>query len=165
MTSLVSATFETRMAAEHALRELERIGVSDTQISIVVTDNTRGDHFVMEDHSKADEGFAGGATAGGLIGAVLGAVTTAGTLAIPGLNLVVTGAMVGALAGLATGATTGGLIGALIGAGFNEHEAKIYDEEVRRGSVLMAVKPIDDKQHDRIEEIFKNDDQAYNLAA
>jgi len=165
MTSLVSATFETRMAAEEALRKLENIGVSDTQISIVVTDETRGDHFVMEDHSRADEGFAGGATAGGLIGAVLVALTAAGTLVIPGVNLVVTGALVGGLAGLATGATTGGLIGALIGAGFNEHEAKIYDEEIRKGAVLMAVKPLDSKQHDRIEEIFEEDEQAYNIAA
>ena len=164
MEHLVTATFKTHLAAEDALRNLELTGVNDSQISIVLTDETRKGGFNLETHSKADEGVAGGATAGGIIGAVLGALMAAGTIVIPGLNLVVTGALVGSLAGLATGATAGGLVGGLIGSGISEHEAKIYEKDVKNGAILIAVKAEDADQKKRVKELFERAD-AYNLAA
>jgi predicted phage tail protein len=164
MTSLVTATFKTRMAAEAALRSLETLGVTDDQISLIVTDETRGNSFNIETGSKIDEGAAAGATAGGIIGAVLGSLATATAIAIPGLNIVVAGTAVSALAGLGAGATAGGFIGALAGAGIPEHEAKIYENEIKNGSVLVAVKPENGEQKDQIKDIFERQD-AHNLAA
>lgn len=162
--SIVTATFKTRLAAEDALERLDAIGVAPDQISLVVTDATRGKSFNIETHSKVDEGAAGGATAGGIIGAALGAVAAAGVIIVPGLNLVVTGALAGSLAGLATGAVTGGLLGGLIGAGVTEHEAKIYENEIKSGAILMAVDAKSSDQKAEVKDILKQTD-AYNLAA
>lgn len=162
--SLVTATFKTRLAAENALRELEAIGVSDKQTALVLTDDTRGKTFQIKEGTKMDEGAAGGATAGGIIGALLGAMTTATAIAIPGLNVVVAGAAVSALAGLGAGALTGGFVGALVGAGIPEHEAKIYENSLKEGEILLAVEPRDKDQKKQIKDIFERVD-AYHLAA
>ncbi len=164
MEHLITATFKTHLEAEGALGNLETAGVNDSQVSVVITDEARRGAFNLETHSKADEGVAGGATAGGIVGAVLGALMAAGTIAIPGLNLVVTGALAGALAGLATGATAGGLLGGLIGAGISEHEAKIYEKDIKNGAILIAVKAKDGDQKKRVKEIFERANP-YHLAA
>ena len=164
MSKFTTATFKTRAAAEDVLRRLEAIGITDKQISLVSSDETRGRSFNLESHSQLDQGVAGGVTAGGLIGAALGAMAIAGTLVIPGLNVVVTGALVGSLAGLATGAVTGGVIGGLIGAGIPEFEAKVYEEEIRSGSVLLAVETENSAQKDSVKKILQSS-EAHNLAA
>jgi len=164
MTSLVTATFKTRTAAESALSSLEALGITDEQVSLIVTDETRGNSFNIETGSKLDEGAAAGATAGGIIGAILGSLATATAITIPGLNVVVVGSAVSILAGLGAGAASGGFVGALVGAGINEHEAKIYEDEIKNGSVLLAVKAENDDQKDQITDIFDRKD-AYNVAA
>jgi hypothetical protein len=130
----------------------------------MISDENRRNNFAIDTHTKADEGAAAGATFGGVVGAVLGAVLSAAVITVPGLNLVVTGALASGLAGLGAGAATGGLVGALIGAGIPEHEAKIYDEEVRKGSVLIGVEAVSADQKKRIKDIFERTN-AYNVAA
>jgi len=164
MTSHVTATFKTRQAAESALTQLDAIGIKDDQIGLVVSDETRGSSFNIEKDSKTDEGFATGASAGGIIGAVIGALSTATAMTIPGLNIVVTGVFVSTLAGLGAGAATGGLIGGLVGSGMSEHEAKIVEDEVKNGAILLAVKPESDAQKDKVKDILERED-AHNLAA
>jgi|AntRauTorcE11897_2_1112592.scaffolds.fasta_scaffold00239_6 uncharacterized membrane protein len=164
MKNLVTATFKTREDSLDALSRLESIGITDEQISLIVTDKTRGNTFNMESHSRVDEGTAAGATAGGLIGLMLGAMATAGTIVIPGLNLVVTGALAGSLAGLGAGAATGGLAGGLVGAGMTEHEAKLYVDEIKDGGILLAVRAADDDQKDLIRDTLE-EVECYHLAA
>lgn len=164
MTDLVTATFKTREAAEHSLRQLEAIGITDEQTALIVTDETRGKSFQIKEGTKMDEGAAGGATAGGIIGGLLGGLATASAIAIPGLNIVVAGAAVSALAGLGAGAVTGGLVGALVGAGIPEHEAKLYEDELKEGSILLAIEAKDSDQKDRIKDVLERED-AYHLAA
>lgn len=164
MSNLITATFKTRDAAVAAIHQMEAIGVTDEQISLVVTDETRGRSFNMKEGTKADEGAAAGATFGGIVGGVLAALAGAGALAFPGLNLVVSGAVVSGLAGAGAGAATGGLVGLLIGSGIKEHEAKIYEGELKTGAILIAVKPADREQAKRIEDILERGD-SYNLAA
>ena len=164
MSNLVTATFKTRQAAEHSLRQLETIGITDEQTALIVTDETRGKSFQIKEGTKMDEGAAGGATAGGIIGALVGALGTATAIAIPGLNVVVAGAAISALAGLGAGAATGGLIGALVGAGIPEHEAKLYEDALKEGSILLAIEAEDNDQKDKIKEILERED-AYHLAA
>ena len=164
MTKLVTATFKTREAAEHSLRQLEAIGVTDEQTALIVTDETRGQSFQIKEGTKMDEGAAGGATAGGIIGALMGALGTATAIAIPGLNIVVAGAAISALAGFGAGAATGGVIGALVGAGIPEHEAKLYENSLKEGSILLAIEAKDGDQKDKIKEILERED-AYHLAA
>lgn len=162
--SNITATFKTRTAAESTLQQLENIGVTDKQISLIMTDETRGNSFNIEENSKLAEGTATGATVGGVVGAVIGALSTATALAIPGLNIIVAGSIVSVLAGLGAGATAGGFVGALVGAGIPEHEAKIYEDEIKNGSVLISVEPKNDDQRESIKNIFERED-AYHLAA
>ena len=160
----VTATFKTRIAAEHALRKLEAIGITDEQTALIVTDETRGKSFQIKEGTKMDEGFAGGATAGGIIGSLLGAMGTASALAIPGLNIVMVGAAVSALAGLGAGAVAGGFVGALVGAGIPEHEAKIYENSLKEGSILLAIDTKDSEQKQKVKDILEEED-AYHMAA
>jgi predicted phage tail protein len=164
MSHRINATFKTKLTAEAVLLELERIGVTKDQISALMSDTSRGKVFNIESHTKAAEGTSIGAATGGIIGVILGGLATATAMAIPGLNIVVSGAMVSALAGLGAGAATGGLIGGLIGAGMTEHEAKLYENEIKNGAILISVEAIDSEQKDRIKEIFKRQ-EAHNIAA
>lgn len=164
MAKTITAVFETRSFMEDALRRLEGINVTDRQIGVVMSDKTHGKYFRLDTHSKADEGVAGGATFGGIVGGILAAVAGAGTLAIPGLNLVVVGSIVSGLAGVAVGAMAGGLVGGLVGLGIPEHEAKLYEGKLQTGSILLAVEARDDEQAKQIRDIFENS-QAYNIAA
>ncbi len=164
MSHIVTATFKNRQSYEDAIRRLEDIGVKHDQISMVVTDETRHNHFKIEDASKVDEGTAAGAAVGGLLGTALSLLTAAGVMVIPGVNLVVAGSLVAALAGLGAGAVTGGLVGGLIGAGIPEHEAKLYEEEIKSGGVLLAVRSRDDEEKRRIKRALEIS-EAYNIAA
>lgn len=152
--NLITGVFRDRMTAEQAMSSMENAGISHDQISLVMSDEARGNYFDIKESSKVDEGAAAGAGVGGLLGAIAGIAFAAGTIAIPGVNLVVTGALVSALAGLGAGATAGGLIGGLIGAGIPEHEAKVYEEEIKSGNVLVAVKCKDADQKITVQDIF-----------
>ncbi len=156
--ALISAVFSDRYSAEQAITQMETAGVTPDQISLVMTDEARGKHFSLKESSKVDEGAASGAGVGGLLGAVAGLALAAGTIVIPGANLIVTGTLISALAGLGAGATAGGLIGGLIGAGIPEHEAKLYEKEIKGGNVLVAVETENSDQKKSVENIFKNFD-------
>lgn len=152
----VTGIFRSRIAAEQAISQMEAAGVRDSQISLILTDEARSSNFRFVESDKSDEGAARGAGIGGLLGIIAGSVLSAGVIAIPGLNLVVTGTIVSALAGLGAGAVAGGLVGGLIGYGIPEHEAKIYEKEIKSGNVLVAVKPETSEQKKSIENIFRN---------
>lgn len=164
MSKRINATFKTKSAAEAVLRELEKIGITEKQVSAITSDESRGNSFNIESHTKAAEGTGIGAATGGVIGVVLGGLATATAMAIPGLNIVVSGAIVSALAGLGAGAATGGLVGGLIGAGMTEHEAKIYEDEIKNGAILISIEASNSAQKDEIKNIFDRQD-AHNIAA
>ena len=164
MSKTITATFKTKEAAFSALMELEEIGITEEQVGMIVSDETRGQSFNIEEGSKIGEGTATGVTAGGIIGAIIGAVASAGAIAIPGLNLVIAGTLISGLAGLGAGAAAGGLVGALVGAGIPEHEAKLYENEIKNGAILLAIEPEDKDQKEQVENILERSD-AYNLAA
>jgi hypothetical protein len=156
MPKTITAVFDTRLDAEFALRKLDESGYTKDQVTMLVSEETRGKHFGIDATSKSDQGAAVGAAVGGLTGALYLALASAGTLLIPGLNLIVSGALVGALAGLGVGGAAGGLVGGLVGLGIPENEAKLYDDAVRKGSILIAVDATTDANAVRITEILKN---------
>lgn len=153
--SHVTATFDTRPAAEAALAQLEEAGVRHEQLSLIVKEDSWGDSLPGEEPEPAEEGVAASATFGGVAGAILGSVLAAGTIAVPGLNLIVVGSLASGLAGLGAGAAAGGLAGALIGAGMAEHEAHHYEREVKSGNILLAVQPENDSQKQNVEDILR----------
>jgi len=160
----ITATFKSTQATESALLDSERIGVTEENLSLIMSDETRGKSFNIETDDKMAEMSATGASVTGFLGAIVGSIAVAGTIAIPGLNLVVAGPLIGALTGLGAGAAAGGMIGALVGVGIPEYEAKLYEDEIKNGGILIAVQPEDDEQAEKVAEVFEKAD-AYNIAA
>jgi len=148
VSSLVTALFPSRATAERAIDELGSAGFTQDDISMLMSDTTRGREFGVKEATKVPEGAATGATVGGVIGAVVASLAAVGTLAIPGLGLVAAGPVLAGLAGLGAGAAAGGLTGALVGVGIPEHEAKFYDDKIRKGGILLGVYAHDDRKKD-----------------
>ena len=61
MAHLVTALFTTRAAAEVAVDRLSEAGFSREDISVLMSDATRGREFAMTTDTKAPEGAATGA--------------------------------------------------------------------------------------------------------
>jgi Heat induced stress protein YflT len=146
--STVIGVFDTRDQGHRAVEELRRAGFADSHITMVmhhddntvdITDMDAAKAAQVSGESKAGEGAAIGAIAGGL---GYGAIALALGL-IPGFGPVLTwGALAATLFGVgaAVGATTGGIVGALIGADFPEEEARFYETELKAGKVLVGVR-------------------------
>jgi hypothetical protein len=145
MAKLVTGLFKTRSAAERAVENLVDDGYSREDISILMSDATRGREFALQMATKAPEGAAAGATIGGALGAIAASLVALGIIVVPGLALVAAGPVVATLAGLGAGAAAGGLTGALIGVGIPEHEAKFYNEAIEQGGILLGVYAHDDR--------------------
>jgi hypothetical protein len=139
MSQLITGIFPTRAVAERATQNLIDAGFAPEDTSILMSEGTRGRDFKVENSTKAPEGAVTGATVGGVLGAVAAGLVALGTLAVPGVGLVAAGPIVAALSGLGAGAAAGGLVGGLVGLGVPEHEAKFYDEELRKGGILVGV--------------------------
>lgn len=163
MSTTVVGVFKNRQSAEQTIMQLERLGITNNQIGLLLSDESRRSRFAFVESSKTDEGATMGASVGGLLGTLAGGLLSAGVMTIPGLNLVVTGTLVTALAGLGAGALTGGLVGGLIGAGIPEHEAKLYEKEIKAGNALVTVETETQEQYDHVDRIFR-DANAYQNA-
>src|SRR5678809_1514617 len=160
-SGMVTGLFKDRESAENAYGSLTSRGYSKDDVNLVMSDETRNKHFAADGRetemgSKALEGAGTGAAIGGTVGATLAAVAAIGTtLALPGLGLLVAGPIAAALAGAGAGGATGGLIGALIGAGIPEERVKNYEEGIRKGGILMGVKPRTDEDAAYFEDEWK----------
>ncbi|HEX8131376.1 MAG TPA: hypothetical protein VF527_19910 [Pyrinomonadaceae bacterium] len=159
---MVTGLFRDRDSAERAYGSVSTRGYSKDDVNLLMSDETRKTHFASDDAadtdlgSKALEGAGAGAAIGGTTGAVLAAIAAIGTSVIlPGLGLVVAGPLAAALAGAGAGGATGGLIGALIGSGIPEDRAKVYDEGVRSGGIVMGVNARSDEDAEYFENEFK----------
>ena len=151
---LVTGLFNDRESAESAYRSVESRGYGRDDVNVVMSDEARARHFGSEDPqsgttelgSKAAEGAGIGGAIGGGLGAVLAAVAAIGTsLVLPGVGLVVAGPLAAALAGAGAGGAAGGIIGALIGWGIPDERVAHYEEGLKRGGILMAVRPKSDE--------------------
>lgn len=146
-TRPVTGLFEDRDSAERAYQSAVARGYGTSDVDLVMSDDTRTRHFgdtatETELGTKAAKGAGIGGAIGGTAGAIAAAVAAVGTsIAIPGLGLVIAGPIAAALAGAGAGGAAGGLVGALIGYGIPEERVKLYDEGIRRGGILMGVRP------------------------
>lgn len=156
MSNYVTAVFKNRTTAEKAVDDLIEHGIRKKDISVLMSDSTKGKEFAMDINSKAPEGAAAGALAGGTLGAIAAGLTTVGTVAATtgGLGLLATGPIVGILAGGGAGAATGGIIGSLIGLGFNDTDIKLVDKDIQNGSILITTESAEEWRSD-IKEIFE----------
>ncbi len=146
MSKLISGIFPTRTSADRAVQDLMDDGFRKEDISVLMSKSDEGKEFQVEKGNKAAEGVATGAAIGGTVGAVALGIAAIATVAIPGLAFVAAGPIVAALAGLGAGAAAGGLTGGLVGLGIPEHEAKLYNEKLGAGGVLVGVHAEGDRE-------------------
>jgi hypothetical protein len=139
---IVVGVFRDRVKAESALSELHAAGFSEEDTGFVIRGkkDPGDDESPVENDSELEkENTGGGVLAGGTIGGVLGAAATG---LIPGVGpIIAAGALAGVLGGAAAGGVAGGVIGTLTGIGVPEDEAKIYEDEFKKGHPIITVKP------------------------
>jgi len=163
-SSHVTATFKNRTDAEVAVDRLIAGGFFSEDISLLVTDTTRGSSFAIKEGTKSQSYEAVGAEAGGAFGAITALLIAASIIPSGGLSLVAIGPLAATFAGLGAGGLAGGLVGALVGAGVPEHEAKVYETDVKSGRILLAVK-VDNKDEQKLAEKILKDTDATKVAA
>ena len=160
--------FDTFDEAKKAATDLESAGVSHNDISIVAN-NESGQYAANSTDTAATgaphvSGHAIGhdAKVGAEYGGVAGLLLGLTGLAVPGLGWIATaGWLGGMILGAVTGAAIGGLVGAFTSVGVPEEDAYNYNEAVRRGGILLAVRA-QDEQAQRVAEIL-GEDGAVNI--
>ncbi len=160
---LYTNVFHDHNEASRAYDALIARGYNDSDISILMSDDTRSKYFANKDFpdntlgSKALEGAGVGSAIGGAIGGLVAAVAAIGTtLAIPGLGLVIAGPIAAALAGMGAGGATGGLIGALVGSGIPEERAKEYETAIKNGGIVVGLNTKSEDDYNYFNDNWKN---------
>lgn len=153
--SVITGLFESPAVAASAVRSLDARGIDASDISIVASEDTNRDAFVIESGSKAAEGAAIGAGTGGALGALIAGLTAVGTIATGGVGLIAAGPIVAALAGAGAGALAGGAVGTAVGLAIPENEIKFYNDALRKGSVLVGVHCESPAQERIAKDVFK----------
>lgn len=167
MAQMVLGIMPNREHANMAIDDLQERGYNPKDMSIIVKDGENEDITTTTGAGeKVATGTVTGATTGGIVGALAGLLVGVGALAIPGFGAVLiagpiaaalglTGAAATTVSGAITGILAGGLVGALVNLGVPEREAKIYEEKLKQGSVLLGV-PVEAQNRDEVMSILKN---------
>lgn len=136
-TRTIVRLFDDRDHALSAMRDLERAGFTQDEVSLMASEAAATDTTADETGSGAGMG----ATLGTLLGGGAGLLAGIGALAIPGLGpIVAAGWLAAVLTGGVAGAAAGGLLGSLVGSGVDEQDAHVYAEGMRRGGTLVSVR-------------------------
>jgi hypothetical protein len=155
MSTLVSGLFPSRASAEQAVDELIKVGFSQDDISLLMSDRTRGREFQElrgayghgSSHHRNGNSNGNGNGDGnghqGVLTTVAGSLDAVSSVREPGLPLVAAGPIVEALSKL-NGEETRGLTGALVDLGVPEREARFLQGEIQHGGILVGVYVHDD---------------------
>src|ERR1700694_426481 len=119
---VVVGLFDSADRAREALGELKEAGFAGPTISLLMP----------------------APASAGVLGALTSWLVGIRALAVPGVGLFITaGTIATALDGAAIAAGIGAIADALRGLGIPRDEANFYEEEVRRGNTLVAVRSLD----------------------
>jgi uncharacterized membrane protein len=135
----VIGLFERYEEADGALKELNEMGFGKDEISVVAPEEKVGSKLNVNKQT-AGETAKTGALFGGLTGLLIGV----GAILIPGVGPILTaGALATTLgttaAGAGIGAAAGGLRGSLREMKVPDAEAKVIEDGMRNGGILVAV--------------------------
>ena len=177
MDKMILGIFVNRDDAEEAIVQLEEQGYNPKDISFIMQDREQAKEMAESTGSSVASGAVGGATTGGLIGGLAGLLVGIGAITVPGLGalfiagpvataLGLTGAAATTVSGAVTGALAGGFLGALIGLGIPEEDARVYEDRIRAGGILVIVPAILDNV-DQVKRLLEdcNADQIRSITA
>lgn len=154
--AIVCALFRSRDAAEAAYRDALDLGYQNDEINALLSEETRQRYFASAGTERSDlarkaahstEKAANvadelGGPAGGTAGTVAPALAALGTLLlVPGLGVLAAGPIAVALTAAGAVGLAGGLIGALTDWGIPKKRVEQYEQGIRAGGILLAVKP------------------------
>lgn len=156
MSQTVSAFYDNHSAARRAIATLEANGFGTSDLSILASESSLHNNIKLEEHSKAPEGISIGAGIGAAAGAAIAGLTAIGTITLTGgAAILAAGPIVAAFAGAGAGAGAGGLIGGLIGLGMPETEAKMIEDELGQGHVMLGVSVDDNDDKEQVQNLLK----------
>jgi hypothetical protein len=157
---MVTGLFTNKDSAERGYRSATRLGYENSDIDVLMSEETRNRYFSPGHDTKTDlssnatkDGSEGGKSAegmggpaGGTIGTIAPALAGVGTLLlVPVLGVLAAGPIAVALTAAGAVGLAGALIGALTKWGIPEGRVEEYEQGIRAGGILMGVKPRSDK--------------------
>ncbi len=164
MSQMILGVFSDKIHAENAIEDLESSGYNPKDISIIMKDSQEAKTLAEDTGASAAEGAVSGATTGAVLGGLAGLLIGIGAITIPGIGVLLIGGPIAAALGLGgaaattvsgavTGALAGGLVGALVNLGVPEEEARVYEERIKAGAILLAI-PAREGRADEAKEIL-----------
>jgi hypothetical protein len=151
----IAGVFSSMADLERAVRDLERTGISEENISVIAGNDAGRHREYLEKAKNASVSTGAAAASGASFGGGMGILATLVALAIPGVGPVIAGGAIAVvLGGLGVGAASGGLIAALRNMSIPHEEAPLYEEAVRRG-VLMLVVMVDEPEEQQVVALMK----------
>ncbi len=150
MSKMVVGAFDDHHSADTVVKELERNGVPNKEISVVAKKDGKTEQGHPSGHGTHDlsSGIGWGAAGGGAVGLL----ASAGALAIPGIGPILA---MGPLAATLTGAAAGGLVGGLMDYGIPKQESEQLERQVQHGAVLVSVKT-DEREIGKARKLFQD---------
>jgi hypothetical protein len=152
---MVTGLFTSREGAELAYRAATRLGYENSDIDVLMSEETRNRYFPpghdtttdLSSNATEDEKAADnlGGPAGGTIGTIAPALAGVGTLLlVPVLGAFAAGPIAVALTAAGAVGLAGALIGALTKWGIPQRRIEEYEQGIRAGGILIGVKPRSD---------------------
>lgn len=153
MSQTVVGLFRSKDQAEEAIRELRARDFEDQDISLVAKSDEEGEGGDGEEGvSYENQNLTDGTATGGAIGGLTGLLAGAGALLIPGIGPIIAA---GPLAGALTGIVTGGIAGGLVDYGIPEEEGERYEQEVHKGSIMVAAEADEEDITEDVISVFR----------
>jgi hypothetical protein len=183
---VVLGLYPSRVAIDNAMKQFSAAGFLDSKISVIVPDESGARKVenlkssastgvseqvdrltapetkdissgraedVAPKNTKITQGAGTGAGIGAALGGSLGWVATLTGIAIPGLGAFL---IAGPLIGILAGGAAGGAVGTLVGMGIPEDEAKLYEDRLRKGGLLVTIHADSLSEADRARNIFRH---------
>jgi hypothetical protein len=135
-THTVLALLDDVQHTEKTVHTLQEAGFSDKDISVVMRDWSEE----REPGASRASLIQAYAIAGAVAGAAPGLLATMASLLIPGLGWVRAIGLLMAVLGAVPGGGFGLAVGAIGASDISEEQARIYEERLKKGHILLAVR-------------------------
>lgn len=153
---LVTGLFRDRSSAERAYQSVVARGYEASDVSLVMSDETRHRCFADEGQLQKSAASKLGGPLGGSLGTVGAALAALSTVAVlPGLGIVVAGPIAAALVAAGSVGLAGGVITALTHWGIPEARVEQYGAAIREGGILMGVMAHSDEDAAQFEQQWR----------